>query len=44
MLLQFSGSIVGIADDSDFTACISSNNQACMTRSTLIDLNPDEYN
>ena len=36
--------IVGMADDSNYIACISLNNQPCMIRSTLIDLNPDEYN
>ena len=29
---------------SDHTKCISLNNQSGMTRQTLIDLNPDEYN
>ena len=29
---------------SNFTTCISLENQSCMTRTTLIDLNPDEYN
>ena len=28
---------------SNFTACISLNNQQCIARTTLIDLNPDEY-
>ena len=29
---------------SNFTTCISLNNQPCMTRTTLVDLNSDEYN
>ena len=29
---------------SDYAKYISLNNQPCMTRPTLIDINPDEYN
>ena len=36
MSLSFSQSIVGMANDS--------NNQSCMTRPTLVNLNPDKYN
>ena len=43
-LLSFSGSVVSMAKDSIFTACTSLNNKPCMTRPTLINLNPDEYN
>ena len=41
-LLGFSGSLASIANVSNFTRCMSLNNQPCMTRPTLIDLNPDE--
>ena len=40
-LLSFAESL---ADFSKFKTCISLNNQPCMTRSTLIDLNSDNYN
>ena len=43
-LLSFSGWLASIGNISNWTICISLNNQPCMTRSTLIDLNPDEYN
>ena len=43
-LSSSSGSIVSMAKDSKFTACISSNNQSWMNRTTLIGLNPAEYN
>ena len=43
-LLSFSRSIASMANDFNFTACISLNNQQCMTRPTLIDLNLDECN
>ena len=43
-LSSSSGSIVSMVKDSKFTACISSNNQPCMNRTTLIGLNPAEYN
>ena len=43
-LLSFSGLIVSMANDSSLTACISLNNQPCITRSTLVDLNSYEYN
>ena len=42
--LAFSGSIVSMTNDSNLTTCVSLNNQPCMTRPTLIYLNPDEYN
>ena len=32
------------ANVSNFSTCISLDNQPCMTRSFLIDLNNDEYN
>ena len=32
-----------MANKSNFTTCISLNNQSCMTRPTHIDLNPDDY-
>ena len=43
-LLSFSGSLTSMANVSSPTTCISLNNQPCVARSTLIDLNPDEYN
>ena len=43
-LLSFSGSLASIANVSNFTPCISINNEPCTTRSTLIDINLDEYN
>ena len=33
-----------MANASSFTKCITLNNQPCMTRPTLIDLNPNKYN
>ena len=44
VLLSFSGSWDSTVNVSDLTKCISLNNQRCMTRPTLIDLNPDECN
>ena len=44
VLLRFSGSIVIMANGSNFTTWLSLNNQPCMNRSTLINLNPNEYN
>ena len=41
-LLNFSGSIASMAYLFNFTTFISLNNQPCMTRPTLIGLNPDE--
>ena len=43
-LLAFSGSIVSMTNDSNLTTCVSLNNQPCMTRLTLIYLNPEEHN
>ena len=43
-LLRFSGSINSIANYSNFLACISLNNQPCMTKPTIINLKPDQYN
>ena len=43
-LLSFRESLAITANVSKFTTCISLNNQQCMTRPILIDLNPDEYN
>ena len=44
ILLSFSGSLTNMINASNFIKCISLNNQSCMNRPTLIDLNPDEYN
>ena len=41
---SFSGWLPSVANAPNSTTCISSNNQLCMTRPTLIDLNPDENN
>ena len=43
-LLSFIGSISSLANGSYFAACTSLNNQPCMTRPILINLNPDKYN
>ena len=43
-LLSSSGSLASMANVSTFTKCIFVNNQPCMTRPALIDLNLDEYN
>ena len=43
-LLSFSASLASIANVSKFTICIFLDNKSCMTRPTLINLNPDEYN
>ena len=37
-------SLTNMINASNFTTCISLNNQPCMTRTTLVDLNSDEYN
>ena len=42
-LLSLSGSLTWMVNVSDHIKCISSNNQPCMTRSNLIDLNLDQY-
>ena len=41
LLLSFSGSLSSMTNVSNFTRCLSLNNQPCMTRLILIDLNPD---
>ena len=43
-ILRFSGSLATMANVSNFTACISLNNQLCVSRSTFINFNSDEYN
>ena len=43
-LLNISGSLASMASVSKFTTFIYLNNEPCITQSTLIDLNPDEYN
>ena len=43
-LLSFSGSLARIDNFSNFMACIYLNNQLCMTRPIVINLNSDEYN
>ena len=43
-LLTFSGSLAGMVNVSNFKRCTSLNNQPCMARPTLIDLNLDKYN
>ena len=42
-LLNFSGSLASMTNASNFTTYISSNNQPCMTRPTLINLNLNEF-
>ena len=44
ILLSFSGSLASMASIFNFETCISLNNQPCMTRPTLIDLNSHEDN
>ena len=41
-LLSFNESLASIVNVSDHTKCISLNNQPCMTRSSIFNLNPDE--
>ena len=43
-LLSFSKSLAMMANVSKFGRCISLNYHPSMTRTTVIDLNPDEYN
>ena len=43
-LFSFSRSIVSMDNDCNLTKCIYLNNKSCMTRPTLINLNPDKYN
>ena len=43
-LVSFSGLSASMVNVSYFTTCISLHNQPCITRHTLIDLNPDKYN
>ena len=40
-LVNSSGSLTSIANVFNFKTCIFLNNQPCMTRPTLTDLNPD---
>ena len=42
-MLSFSRSLASMVNGSDHTKCISLNNQPCMARPTLINLNPDKY-
>ena len=41
-LSSFGESFAKMANISNFTTCISLNNQPCITKTTLINLNPDE--
>ena len=43
-LLSFSGTLASICNVSNFTTCKYLNNQRCLTRNTIIDLNPNRYN
>ena len=43
-LLNFRESLTNMDNVSSLAICISLNNQLCMARPTLIDLNPDKYN
>ena len=40
----FSGSLASMGNVLSLTTCISLNNQSCMAKPTLIDLNPNECN
>ena len=42
VLLSFSSSLARVAKISDRTKCLSSNDEPCLVRATLIDLNPIE--
>ena len=39
----FIGLLTGIVIASNHTNCVSISNQKCMTQSTLINLNPNDY-
>ena len=39
LLLSFSSSLASVAKISDWTKCVSLNDEPCMVRLTLIDLN-----
>ena len=41
VLLSFGGSIFSMVNGSKLTTCVYLNKQPCMTRRTVIDLNPD---
>ena len=41
---SFSRSLASVANVSNFTTCVSLNQQPCITRPTIINLNPDEHN
>ena len=43
-LLSASGSLIHMVKVSNCTKCISFNNQLCMTRAMVIDLNPNKHN
>ena len=43
-LLGFGESLVSMVINSIHAKCLSLNNQPCMTRPTLINLNSDQYN
>ena len=43
VLLSFSSSFTHIANISDRTKCLSLNEESCIVRPTLIDLNPFEH-
>ena len=43
-LFSFSRLLAYMINFSTLTTCVSLNNQPCMTRPTLIDLNPNKYN
>ena len=43
-LLSFNGSSADVVKVPGHTKCISLNNQPCLSRSILIDLNPNEQN
>ena len=40
----FIGLLTGLVNGSNHTKCVSSSYQKCMTRPTLINLHPNEYN
>ena len=39
----FIGLLTGLVNGSNHTKCISLSNQKCMTQTTLINLDPNEY-
>ena len=40
---MFIGSLTSVVNASNYTKCVSLNNQQCMTQPTLINLHPSEY-